>query len=422
MRPRPGHGHLIPTTPRRPEAMETAAHALRDAGRSRPGRGTEAPRRYFVAVVVTAAAWLLTIALDPKLPAPNYLPFAAAVAISTWFGGAKPGLVTSVLSVAAIDFSFLPPISSVEFTHSEELLDIAVFVTVAAAIGATTAALRRARSIAELQSTHLARANSELTQQVEEVRRLSERLDRTRDEVLGMVAHDLRNPLHLLVATTELLEEPTLSVDRRRELAAIARRAAQQMNRLIADLLDRARIRAGRLSLVVGSVPVTALVRQALETYRPLADEEGVAFDVDDRTGQAMVRADSARAQQVLGNLIANALKFTTRGGSVRLRTRLAGPEVVFEVSDTGPGIPADDLPHLFEQFWQKRKDDRRGMGLGLVIAKAIVEAHGGRIHVESTPRVGSTFAFTLPVESSGSVYTPDSIPEPTEHLSPFTP
>jgi signal transduction histidine kinase len=414
--------------------METLPDALRDAGGSHTGRGRRAPLRYAVAVAVTVVAWLLTVLLDPKLPAPNYLPFAAAVAVSTWFGGARSGLVTSVLSVAAIDFSFLPPISSVEFTHSEELLDIAVFVIVAAAIGATTAALRRARSTAELQSTHLARANTELTEQIEAVRRLSERLDRTREEVLAMVAHDLRNPLHLLVATTELLEDPVVSGDRRRELAAIARRAAQQMNRLIADLLDRARIRAGQLSLVIDTVPVRTLVSQAVETYQPLADERGVELRVDNQAGDATVCADLARAQQVLDNLIGNALKFTERGGSIQLRTRVLGPDVELEVSDTGSGIPPDDLPHLFERFWQRRKGDQQGIGLGLVIAKAIVEAHGGRIHVASTPREGSTFTFTLPRESSRSASptagarSPDRptatslTPGPAEHLSPFTP
>ena len=381
--------------------MWTLPDASDSAGGPRPGGGEGGLLGYAVAVAAAAAAWLLTIALDPKLPAPKYLPFAAAVAISTWFGGAKPGLVTSLLSVVAIDFSFLPPVSSVEFTHTEEVLDIAVFVIVAATIGATTAALRRAQRLAELQATSLARANAELTDQIEEVRRLSERLERTREEVLGMVAHDLRNPLNLMVMTTEVLEDPSLSVDRRRALTAVARRAAGQMNRLIADLLDRARIRAGRLSLDVAEIPVSALVSQAVETYRPLAEKRGIELQTDIQAADMTVRADAARAQQVLGNLLGNALKFTEPGGSIQLRSRSAEREAVFEVSDTGPGIPAEDVPHLFEQFWQKRNGDGRGIGLGLVIAKAIVEAHGGRIHVESTPGQGSTFVFTLPAPTT---------------------
>jgi signal transduction histidine kinase len=383
------------------DAMRGHRHRHGQALVSHPRGGKGGVVRYAVAAATAVAAWLLTVALAPKLPAPNYLPFAAAVAISTWFGGARPGLVTSVLSIVAIDFSFLDPVGSLEFTHSEELLDIAVFVIVAAAIGATTSALRRAQSVAQRQTASLTRANAELTEQIEKVRRLSERLDRTREEVLGMVAHDLRNPLNLLVATTELAGEPNLSADRRGELSAIAQRAAQQMNRLIADLLDQARIRAGRLSLAIEKIPVGSLVNQAAETYRPLAEQRGVTLHVDSRAGDAMVHADAARVQQVLGNLIGNALKFTDRGGSIHLCSRLVGTEIVFEVSDTGPGIPAEDLPHLFEQFWQQRKGDRRGIGLGLVIAKAIVEAHGGRIHVESTLGRGSTFVFTLPAESS---------------------
>jgi signal transduction histidine kinase len=357
--------------------------------------------RYAVAITVSLAAWGLTVGLAPALGGPNYLPFAAAVAIATWYGGASAGLVTSALSIVAIDFSFLPPTSAVELTHSEELLDIAMFVVVAVAIGATTAELRRARVLAEIHAKSLVRANTELKQQIDRVQRLSAELERAREDTLGMVAHDLRNPLHLMTATTELLEDGDLPVRRRRELTAIAQRAARQMNRLIADLLDSAQMQAGRLSLALSELTLGALVTQAVETCSLTAKARGIRLEADVSDPELLVCADSARVQQVLGNLLSNALKFTEPGGQVVVRARPAGGKALVEVCDTGPGIAAEHISHLFEKFWQERAGDRRGIGLGLVIAKGIVEAHGGRLWVESTPGRGSTFAFTLPSEGA---------------------
>jgi len=372
----------------------------------------EPPRwlAYAVAIVMTAAALALAKILAPDLPEPNYLPFVAAVALSTWYGGIGAGLVTSVLSVLAIDFSFLPPIGSVELTHSEEVVDTVVFVAVAAVIGMTSTALRRARVLAEERARDLVAANSALEQQMEEVKELSENLQRTREDVLRTVAHDLRNPLHVIVASTTLLREPGLSDDRRASLGVITKRAAEQMNRLLTDLLDSAQIHAGRLSLELTDVALGVIVERAAENARALADQKGVHFEVRLADASAKVRADDVRVQQVLGNLIGNALKFTPTRGRITLEAHAAKDCAVIRVSDTGPGIPADQLPRLFERFWQERRSDRRGVGLGLGIAKGIVEAHGGTIHAESTPGRGSSFSFTLPLTSSSARAVPDEV------------
>jgi signal transduction histidine kinase len=234
-------------------------------------------------------------------------------------------------------------------------------------------------------------------------RRDAEMLSRTREEVLAVVAHDLRNPLNLISTTTQLLIEDTVTPPARAKLGATSLRAVKLMNRLIADLLDAARLQAGRLSLNLAELALANIVDQAEETFRPLAEAQRIEFKVDCPTREAIVRADPVRVSQVLGNLLGNALKFTPRQGTVTLRTGANPTRAVFQVVDTGPGIEPANLQHVFQDFWQARKGDGRGLGLGLAIAKALVVAHGGEIWVESTLGIGSTFSFTLPVRAQTS-------------------
>ncbi|MDB4874320.1 MAG: Circadian input kinase [Gemmatimonadetes bacterium] len=229
-------------------------------------------------------------------------------------------------------------------------------------------------------------------------RRQAELLAHARADVLGVVAHDLRNPLNLISATTQLLFEPRLPVADRAKLSNTTLRAVKQMNRLISDLLDAARLQAGRLSLAVEDVTVEVLLRQAEESCRPIAESRPIQLVVALADDDVAVRADPLRVSQVLGNLLGNAIKFTPVGGTVTLSAFRHETSAVFQVADTGPGIPSSDLPHLFENFWQSTTSDRRGVGLGLAIVKGLIEAHGGTIGVASKVGEGSTFSFSLPV------------------------
>jgi K+-sensing histidine kinase KdpD len=514
-------------------------------------RSTDSPRtrviRFSVAVALTIVAWGVELLLGSEFGLPSHLPFVAAVAVATWYGGSGPGLAAAALSILAIDLSFLPPIGHIELTHFEELVESLVFLVVALTIGGTTTALRRARQLAEWRAARLLEVTSALgdARSVDDVtavvldkgtaalearraflmlvdgdrverlgavgypddmrqrtrltrlsddgpvaeairaraplwldsveefrtrfpslyervgavsekqlhavipllhggevagalgmsfadptavgatdraftlllaqataaalqrarsfdverdrRREAELTARGREQVLGIVAHDLRNPLHLMVATLEMLDEPDLAPERRRELRAIAMRGVNHMRRLVGDLLDAVRIQAGHLSLDFEGMTLGAVVEQAAEMHRPMAAERGVEFDVHVQDARVPLRVDRARIQQVLGNLLGNALKFTPKGGRVTLDARVEQGQAVFRVSDTGTGIPADRLPYIFERFWQGQAGDRSGVGLGLAITKAIVEAHGGTIDVESEPGRGSTFTFRLP-------------------------
>jgi len=168
------------------------------------------------------------------------------------------------------------------------------------------------------------------------------------------------------------------------------------MNTLISDLTDVTRMQAGRLNLKRQECTADDLVQSSVETIRPLTRDKQIDFAIHLQDGLPRVSADQPRIAQVLNNLLGNALKFTSTGGQIDLRVDRMAQELMFSIRDNGPGIPEDALPHLFEPYWQVSKT-RSGMGLGLFIAKTLVEAHGGRIWVETKLGQGTTFYFTLP-------------------------
>src|SRR5678815_5570830 len=233
-----------------------------------------------------------------------------------------------------------------------------------------------------------------------EQRHEAELAARAREEVLGVVAHDLRNPIHLLGSTAELLADPKLEENERPDLLQVSKRAVRQMDRLIGDLLDTARLQAGRFSLQLKDVKASRLLRQAEETFRQMAADKKIQFEVSVPAQDLTLRADEDRAAQVLGNLLGNAFKFTPAGGRVTLSVSRSDGDAQFHVADTGPGLSEEQIGRLFERFWQGRPGARRGVGLGLTIARGIVEAHAGRMWVDSTPGNGSTFSFSLPLAS----------------------
>jgi len=220
-----------------------------------------------------------------------------------------------------------------------------------------------------------------------------------RDEMLGVVAHDLRNPLNSIVMQTQLLQRGRKEGDRRSSEGPEAiRRAAVRMNRLIQDLLDVGRMEAGQLAIHRTGVPSRDLVLEALEVQRPLVSSAGLDLRLDLAPKLPSVFADRDRLLQVLENLLGNSTKFTPHGGAITVGTESREREVLFWVRDTGRGIPPDSLRHVFDRFWQAKKGERRGAGLGLAIARGIIEAHGGRIWIESTVGHGTTCYFTVPV------------------------
>src|SRR5437868_6377121 len=355
--------------------------------------------RYVLALLVTAVALVATLVLRRDGPTPSFLFFVPAVAISAWYGGPGPSAVATAVSLLLIDLNFLEPGGSLRIDRVEAL-EIIAFLVVSATITSTMEALHRSRALAESLAAELKRLNDEVGRSYDaerEKRRMAELLAHTREEVLGVVAHDLRNPLNLIITSTDLLLEENLDRNRRKELLSVTLRAGRQMNRLIGDLLDTVRLQAGKFSLDLEDVAVVMIFKQAEETFRPVADKRGVQLEAIPPEDGIAVRADPLRVSQIVSNIVGNAIKFTPEHGSVTMRSVADGNHVAIHVTDTGPGIAAADMEHLFDNFWQARRNDHRGVGLGLAIAKGVVEAHGGKIWCESAPGQGSTFSFTLP-------------------------
>lgn len=218
---------------------------------------------------------------------------------------------------------------------------------------------------------------------------------RLRDTVLGVVAHDLRDPLSVVL----------LQAQRARATLDVVQRNALWMTRLVRDLLDVARLDGGVIPVERAPVPADGLLAEVVEALRPAAAEAAVTLYADGDRGLPPAWGDRDRLLQVLCNLVANALDFTPRGGRVVVGARRSDAGgVLFSVADSGVGIAPEDLPRVFDRFWQSRGPGGRGVGLGLSIAKSLVEAHGGSLRVDSTPGRGSTFWFTIPAPPRGAL------------------
>jgi signal transduction histidine kinase len=224
-----------------------------------------------------------------------------------------------------------------------------------------------------------------------------------RDNLLAMVSHDLKNPLGVIsLSAATLMKGSRDGTDERAKMTGERiQRSAQRMDRIIDDLLDVASIEAGRLRLERGPCSVADLLAEAVESLEVLAREKGLRLVSEAPPFDLSIECDRARIVQVLGNLVGNSIKHTARDGSITLRVQPVENQVRFSVTDTGEGIPADQLGHVWERGWQSTTRPEKGsLGLGLFISKGIVEAHGGRIGLESKVGVGTTSWFTLAAQA----------------------
>jgi two-component system phosphate regulon sensor histidine kinase PhoR len=227
----------------------------------------------------------------------------------------------------------------------------------------------------------------------------TERVEKTRRDFIANVSHELRTPLTSIQGYTETLLDGGQESDHSREFLEIIRKNAARMSRLTEDLLTLARVESGEQRFDVRPVSPAELLQEAVQSFQELARAQGVELKVENTTA-ADVNADREAVHQVFSNLIDNALKYGGTGGAIILGAQPCARGVEFYVQDSGPGIPSEHLPRLFERFYRVDKARSResgGTGLGLAIAKHIVLAHGGAITAESELNHGSRFLFTLP-------------------------
>lgn len=293
----------------------------------------------------------------------RHLVFLPTVMLAAWFGGFLPGVLSTAISTAALYFFWPDTGQSVWYAPSSDLF---LFAAIGVAVCRLMDSLQRARARADAAT-------------------------RSREHVLQIVAHDLKNPLNAVKMTTAVVARAAPEVEPKLERID---RAVVRMESLIQDLVDTTRIEHGELTVSTHAEPVAPLIRDTIELFSSAAQERGVTLGANTAADGATVNCDRERILQVLSNFVGNALKYTQPGGRIDVSAEERPDAFQFSVADTGRGISAEHLPHLFDQYW---KLESGGTGLGLFIARSIVLAHGGRIWVDSEPEHGATFYFTLP-------------------------
>jgi signal transduction histidine kinase len=319
--------------------------------------------RYGGGIAFTLLVIAARLALNPWLgeQSNRHLVFLPTVMLVSWFAGLVPGLLSAALCSGALVVFYTRPV--------RPTADVVLFLAISVAIAGLVESLRRARARADAAA-------------------------KAREQVLAIVAHDLRNPLTTIEMAASALAEDLLDDDKRRRVLRTLQRSVHRMDNLIGDLVDAAKIEQGAMRIAMNDCEVAALLSETTEMFAAQASEKGLVIEASSSPSGLTLTCDHERVLQVLGNLVGNAFRFTPKGGRITLRAEGEADMVRFEVQDTGPGIRAEDRRHIFERYWTS---DRSGAGLGLYIAESLVRAHGGEIGVDSHAGGGACFFFTLP-------------------------
>jgi signal transduction histidine kinase/ActR/RegA family two-component response regulator len=361
---------------------------------------------YLVAIAATAAVVMARLAVSYAVG--DFAPivtFTIAIVIAAWYGGLEPGLLATFLSVLAADFFYVPYRFSFRVEKVSDGVALGVLVCAGVLISLLCESLHRVRRRLEAEQENL-RRSIELQQQM---RTALAESDQRKDEFLATLAHELRNPLAPVRNAIHILRArlpPTPELHWARD---VIDRQVTQMTRLIDDLMDVARITRGTFELRPERVALDEVIRMAVETSRPSIDASGHELVVRLPSDPIYLDADSIRLAQVFSNLLNNAAKYTGPGGRIAVTAEGDAAMVFVAVQDNGIGIPAERLTQVFEPFTQLDRSldrSRGGLGIGLALARRLVEMHGGGIEAQSAGAgQGSRFVVRLPAA------TPQSIP-----------
>jgi signal transduction histidine kinase len=343
------------------------------------------PLAWALAAVLGVAGVALDYALEDLGVAYDlhYFPLFGAALASTLFG-TGPGVLAAVIGSLGEDFFLVEPVGSVFDSFSSVML-FALNLLLALAIASLVGALRQALG------------------ETDRLRREAEATSETRRNVLSVVAHDLRGPLTSVRLQAQILERMLgEGADPGQIAPAVSTldRTAARAQRLVAELFDAMKLQFGVFQVRPRPTPAADLLEGVVELHGSIAAEKGVELQVAHDVVLPEVKA--ARAEQVLANLVSNAIQHTPAGGHVEVAAQVEGDEVRFSVSDEGPGVSPEEVEQLFGRFWRGGRSD--GAGLGLYIAKGIVEANHGRIGVAPPTGSGTRFWFTLPIDDAEHV------------------
>lgn len=343
--------------------------------------------------------WALWDILNPFV----WFLFFPTVFFSSRLGGWKVGLVATLTSALLVVYCFIPPQLAFSGKATNNLYSVALFLVMGALFSLTHHSLDQARRRAAVALEDTRQANEGLEAAKEQVIRLYEqtlKLDQLKTQFFANVSHELRTPLTLILGpVARRLADPDLGGEARAELEMVERNA-RLLFRLVSDLLDIAKLEAGRLSLRYSQVDLAGLVRFVTANFEVQAAEQAIAFRVATPATLA-AQVDPERYRRVVLNLLANAFKFTPRGGTIDLALQEGDGNALLTLSDNGPGIPIDKRDMIFERFSQIEGGAERrfgGTGLGLAIVKEFVELHQGQVSITETPGGGATFSVTLPL------------------------
>ena len=386
-----------------------------DTSKVAHGAGTKSAwlRPYLAAIVLVLVAWLVQATFGPEFGEVfAFLPFVVATILTSLLGGLRPTILATVLGFVLASWFYVTP-GTLLVSGKDNLVALGLYVGLSVTTGWLAESLHQTRRKAEALARSL-QVDIIQRQRTEEALRDA---DLRKNEFLAMLAHELRNPLAAIQYAADLSELPGISREDF-DWSEVIGRQVKHLARLVDDLLDVSRITQGQIGLHQEPVDASVLIRRAAEALRPAIEEKQHVLTIDVPVNSLPLHVDPTRMEQVFQNLLDNATKYTERGGKITVTGRAEGEEAVFTITDTGMGMPAELVPHVFDLFTQgDRTLDRAhgGLGIGLTLVRRITEMHGGSVSAASdgTGR-GSTFTIRLPLRArhvSQPVESPDEQP-----------